>query len=453
MNAVSLKYFTACVIVVLLTCFWGCEQKSPALATVGHRSISSHEFEMIYRFNPYLAKVKNDSTAKRIILNALIAEKILATEAENLDLNNLARVKRQIRQMHKEAVVERLWQEKVYGDLTVSSAELNEALQKARQKQTFEYVIFDTELGARKAWENLNKSFTFRQIADLNGYAENEIPVDSITFGTSTEALENAVFALKINEISNPVKFGTHYLLVKKKSVRRQLKIGDQQQLQKKLSKIILDRKAQRSLLAYMKKNMKNFRYTLDQKRFKDLVKRLQELIFIKNKNSGKEEKNLQQFPEGLPVEILNSKIISFSDGSDWSVKNLLQHLEVGPYPVERSSKAAFQKSMIAATRMNLDNERFYRYGVQLGIDDNPEVKNETGMWADYILAEQMKSVLKHKEIPIDEFIAPKYQSANIKIDGNTLRDLPAERSDMMVMKTHFPLRAIAPVLHPALTK
>ncbi len=88
-------------------------EEPTAIARVGSLKITADEFRRRFELTPRLKPFQDVEQAKALFLGSLIAEKLLAQDAEKAGLAESARTHAFLEQLHREAAIEELFNEKI----------------------------------------------------------------------------------------------------------------------------------------------------------------------------------------------------------------------------------------------------------------------------------------------------------------------------------------------------
>ena len=419
------------------------------VAVVGDLTISRHEFLLSYQFNPYLSGIKQPAIAKQLILQTLIAEKILVQEGFSRGIQNDSDYTAYCNQFRREALIEELWDKKIFPESDITEKMLRKAYQKELNEKIIRYIIFDTREAAKDFLTLVNNFHDFEAAARFLGYADSTIPADTIHFDSSWKSLEDTVFNMNLGAVSQPVKVGDKYLIIKlTNQLLRAGSPGDFERNRKKLFKILNRRMKTEALNRFIRESDKLVRYDLDRNLFKELVNRLATILFPATAPS----RNLSFDEIQLPEDLSGRHLIRFVDNRYWTVATLLRRLEVSPYPVQTENITDLQNSMLAATRAVMDDEMLARESERLGLGSDPEVITKQKMWCEfYIFRKMIENPQLKLSIPgkLKQFLENIKGKYEIRRNLSVISEISNDRSDMTVMKTHFPLRSIVPVIAP----
>jgi hypothetical protein len=452
---------------LLLIILFSCEQKKDYLIKIGDRTVSVEEFEYLYQFNPNLAGIRDNKTAANDVLATIIAQKLVAQEVDKQREAMPDDYQLRMAQYQREAVIEAVWETQIAPKARISEAELEQAYRFSKVEKQIEYILLQDGASAARARKMADDGIAFEHIARTFGYEENMIPTDSIRYGGNLPEIENAVIPLKRGEVSRPIQIGSYFMLarVTGEQINVVTSASDFEQSRKRLTKILRKRKMQDTFREYIAENLQSRRYKLDRDIFKKIVQIIEaQMTFDPGKSKMQQRKELSnRFTAGMELgDISDAAVVTFADGSTWTARQLLEQMKYAPYPISRNTPGAFRQSMIAATRSILDDELLYRHGVEKGLEKSDYVLVQTQMWRDQMLYKSgIRALLKMEAKTSDTTSVNWMRDSVLKYVTDIIPDyridfnqaaadtLDLNRSDMMVFKTHFPMRSIAPMLQP----
>lgn len=469
----KIKQIISYLLIVITLNQCSSEQKYESVATVGDHFISTEEFQLTYQFNPYLIQIKDPIVAKRILLRTLIAQKMIAAEGYEKHIENNPQISRLIEQYQREALIESFWEEKISAQVHVSEKEVYDAYLKSKKTRFFQYILFPDAQNASNAYNQLKEGTSFSQMAELNGIDKDMIPSDSISFSSELIDMEKTVFQLALNEVCPPLKIGQYYFIIKLLKEKSDLFTSetDFSNNYKRLAKILKKRKQRKYFDTFIKSSFDKPPYRLDQALFKQTVQYIEEKVEF-NHSSSKQTRDLSNeriYQEAIknPGNFQHTPVVNFENGYQWTIQMLLNRLQVSPYPIEFSSPGTFRMSMIAATKMSLDDQVLVDLAIENGLEQSLNVSLQTTMWKDHIVYQSMLNDLLTeqdlsdgliKEISsgryekqIDHYLTNIVEKYEIKVYSDILDTLTLSKTDMVVMKTHFPKRTLAPAIQPFL--
>ena len=445
------------ILVIPLLFIIGCHKEKPPVyvAKVGNSYITLSEFKQSYEFNPYLDRVNPPDSAKKLLLYSMIAEKMLAQEeAQHLGkarerLNDL------VDEYRREAMIEAFWKQIIIPKVKVSEEELRQAYKKSKVKKIIRYLLFTDAGDAKKAYAMIQNGMSFEQVARMRGFAPEQIPIDTITFKGTLPNIEDQVFKMKIGQVSPPIKEGFYYFIVKLVDEKINLftSESDYQQVRHSLYKQLKRRKEEEAFLHYLKEHVPSPPYVMNEERFKALVQMLEQYAF-KELNPKKENilpDDLYYAFKDKNNDILKKTIVTFYDGTAWSVKDLLKRMMLAPYPVRFDNPKIFRESMLLSARHVLDDEIIVKQAQKLGLEKSEYVREQTKMWQDFFYFKKaLAKVFRGKDLSDINALGAYLNSIKHKypvvINHAVLDTLHLQKTGMAVLKEHFPGRVAIPL-------
>ncbi len=448
------------VVWLLVFLIFSCQKKEkpPVLAKVDGKEISLEEFKLAYQFNPFLGRVQNPDSAKWFLLKSLIAEKLIALSgpADDQKIQDLLEAYR------REATIEVFWKKVIEPRVTITDSELRQAYLRSKVKKVVQYLLFTDQNEARQAYQLIRQGMSFEQLAQLRGFDEQSILSDTLTFSGQLPNIEEQVFKMKVGEVSPPVKEGLYYFVLKVIGEQRDIFTSEEDfnyqknSLRKKLKR----QKMQKAMEQFLTQNLPQTPYQLSKEKVKQLLKIIEKRIFEDRKFSKNNEglnSDLSFLPDELTDDLLNQPLVDFYFGEQWTVKELLKRLSVSSYPLRFDSRGLFRKSFLLALKNILDDQVILHEAQQRNLHNSDYVKQQVAIWRDYLLFKKgLANILKGKSLynpqPIYEYLNKKTPKYVIKINKTMLDTVRLFKTDMAVLKQHFPGRLAVPVV-PLLTE
>ena len=410
-------YFTLIVSLSLLI-----SSDNQVLVTIGNRTITKNEFikRAEYTIRPAFCKGDNP-IHKKIILNSLIAEKLMAIEIEenfltdNYTTNIIEGIKEQ-------KMRETLLNEEVYSLIEIDSSLVNLHLNYALRKYEVEYLSFNNDQMAVSVDSLFKHGFSFEEVA-YNYLGLDEIPKRVIDYLNEKDPkIHNAIFSqnLSKNQIIGPVfSKDNKALFIKVKNYVQDILVTQQ------------DKENQVKIIE--QKLLENF-YLIHYDEYVSKLMNGIELVFFK---------------EGLQ-KLINNSIMQFNVDSSFNFSNLsnldllyninngdvdLLKIENNIYSIKdvdnlvKKHPLVFRKKNI--NKYSYSNELKYAI-IDLIRDEylndlaykkeyhfHPIVNKEVDIYRDAILSNiHLQTYLKGKGISINE-----YNNNYLKIINNDLND------------------------------
>lgn len=195
------------------------------LATFSGQTITLGEFNQLWEEVPEDYKLQLD---KSMVLDQMISEKLLIQEAKNMGLEEDNDVLEQIIKMTEQILVQVLIEKEILDKIKVNDEEVLEYYEKNKdsfteKEQVHLYnILLETEEEAQDILEKLKAGGDFSEIAKEKSTGPSAIQGGDLgysTKGTIIPEIEEVVFALELEELSEVIKtdFGFHILKITEK--------------------------------------------------------------------------------------------------------------------------------------------------------------------------------------------------------------------------------------------
>jgi parvulin-like peptidyl-prolyl isomerase len=466
----------------LILLFLSCNQNEySGIASVDSVQISSLEFEDRLNFNPFLTQIEDDEQTSKFVLSALIAEKVLLLEA-----NQYYRIKSDseldvlINQRKKEVMIEQIRRDSVESLIHIQTEDLEKEYDRALRQIEIEYVAVADKEEAELVRNQIDKPDDFypviRQYMENKGWGAEQIPTKIITWGKENLSLEDSIYRLGENEVSEPIPANGEYYIIKVDKISSTLKPANED-FERRLP-ALKDRVTRRKILdrytQFYNRQISSLVGNIDAPK---LIAILHNILINaisdwENINHGKLNQNqpwndqLVLNNDQLNEKVMNETIIRFPDKVIWSFSDVLRNLKYGPYAFNYSNPDQFLKSVYMNTRLLAEHEAIYKRAVQLDYEKHQNVQDEYRMWAAYFRANKFRHQLLGKKENewfsagidssafglkrlefLDVFLCEVVKKYSIKINQKKLRQVTVNRQNMVVVKSHFANRLVAPPL------
>jgi len=195
------------------------------LASFGEQTITLGEFTQLWEEVPEEYKLQLD---KSMILDQMISEILLIQEAKNMGLEEDNDVLEQIKKMTEQILVQALIEREILDKIDVNDEEVSEYYEQNKdnfteKEQVHLYnILLETEEEAQDILEQLKAGGDFSEIAKEKSTGPSAAQggdLEYIAKGTIIPEIEEVVFALELEELSEVVKtdFGFHILKITEK--------------------------------------------------------------------------------------------------------------------------------------------------------------------------------------------------------------------------------------------
>lgn len=463
------------------------EQKEIILARVGDKTISLNEFirRAEYTIRPPYCKGDNN-IHKKIILNSLIAEKMLALEAgENNTLDQNKRFQLYIQGRQEQAMREQLLKEEVYRKVEVDESEIQAEFDVAGRNYKIQYFnILDNNIASRLNEELINRKGYFEELHQQLWPGEN-LPEREVTWQSQENSrIHDTLFSKQLNKgtVIKPVRISdNHYIIIKVLGWTDKLAISETERTERlnAVREKLTMEQAQQDYDRFVVGIMAGKKLEFNPQIFEQLAHLVKPLYTLspneKNElflntafNRSGENSELNQLAEGVS-DILEEPFFSI-DGRSWTVTEFMEELQRHPLVFRNkiddktNFTTQYKLAIVDLVRDHYLTEEAYKRGIQ----NADVVKRYTQMWRDNLLALQQKNQYLRERIPdlsdslnmvtvIEEYLNPyidelqeKY-SDRVEVNVQQFNDIHLTRIDMYVTQQNVPFPVMVPAF-PSVT-
>jgi len=195
------------------------------LASFGEHIITLGEFNQLWEELPEEYKLQLD---KSMVLDQMISEKLLIQEAKDMGLEEDKDILEQIKKMTEQILVQALIEKEILNKVDANEEEVLNYYEQNKdsfteKEQVHLYnILLETEEEAQNVLEQLKAGEDFSEIAiekSSGPSAAQGGDLDYVAKGTIIPEIEEVIFALELEELSEVVKtdFGFHILKITEK--------------------------------------------------------------------------------------------------------------------------------------------------------------------------------------------------------------------------------------------
>lgn len=449
------------------------------LVKIADKIITVKEFyeRSEYTIRPQYAK-GNSELEKKIILNSLIAEKLLAIEKEkNCELLNQKKFRQTILGRKEQKMRHLLFYQEGFNKASIDSAKFTQQYNLAGREYDVEFVNITEEHEAQYIKKQLfQDSISFKQmyfeLTSKNNVPRYTVKWNSPEYPKVSEILFNKTNP-EINKIYGPIKLNDSFLFMKVNGWTDKPAItqNDQSQRYANVKEKLLMDDGVNHYAKFVKNVMKGKKLDFDKKTFYKLVKAFAP-IYRQNLKEKKEEfadKHLKQNKDiRKQVLQLDDELSSIQDdalmtidGQIWTVKMFTEEIEKHPlvFRNKNFSGKDFPKHFRIAIVDLIRDKYLTQVAYNYDLDKEFIVKRVENMWTDALISfyEQNKIQVKNntKEFltykVVNEIFTPlidklqKKYSDKIEINIEEFVKLKLTRIDMFALEKNVPYPIIVP--------
>ncbi len=479
----TMKYFFGLLIgiagIVLLS---HCSTQKPAshetiLAKVGDKTISVNEFIRRAEYTPRPAYCRGENYIHRkIILNSLVAEKLLALEAgEDNDLTRNHEFQQYILGRKEQAMRQWLFYQVAQKKVKLNPDEVNRTFKRAGRVYEVSFINCPTQEDAQKIRRLLDQGVPFDSLAkSLN--PKGKVPRREINFQASEPDIVNAHLfsdSVRKGQILGPLEIDRdNFMFLKVNGWHTQVAFSASQQRNRldEVKEKLTERHALKIYNRYIAKLMKGKTVRFNEPVFRELVNILGPQYFKTAKDKkeafnkkfwNKDNTELERDDAQSKLQKIYNQPFFTVDGHTWTVADFEEELLKHPlvFRKKRFPQHKFAQQFKLAVVDMIRDRYVTQDAYKRGYDKVPEVVRNVNMWRDNLLAlYQKRAYLKSKGVKglknsdiirtyLDPYVAQLRQkyADQIEINTDAFEKIHLTRIDMFAFQPNQAFPVVVP--------
>lgn len=390
-----IRYINIIFILILFSRISSAQNENEVLAKIGSDAITVEQFQNRFDFMPHLNySNSNIDSIKKEFLYSLVAEKLWALEADELQIDTIESVKLSLKSLEKLFVKDELYKREVDSKIVVTANEIKTGL--TRVTRILNALII-TSPDSEKIWKFYN---SFQAGASFDSVLVSlKMPQKpfEVKYGSfEDEAMEEILYSLKLNEISKPIKSKNNWFIFQLVSDEQDLSIDPSKDHAKNIViKKLRDRKAQKLGRAYLDKLFIGKSINADRRLFDIMSDKLLDILIVRTGKTKSDslidvqllEADIKKVLSSLNPVDLNAAFINL-DPDPATIKDFLYYTIYQKVFFDSFSSIKFKQSLNRIVKKFIEDELISREGFKNGLDKLPSVKNDLQIWKNYYLSE-----------------------------------------------------------------
>jgi parvulin-like peptidyl-prolyl isomerase len=416
------------------------------LAKAGNVFIGETEF--LERFellpNRFTNRASRIEESKLLFLYSLVAEKLLAQEAEDRHLDSNSLFRQAMTQVKKNLVRDQLYREQILEKIDVSHAEIQKVIPDALRQLVLSYMYFEDSTEAAFIRKQLKKCKYFKRLQIDTSIAAIR-DTATLIWGEAEWPIERAAFQMKKGECSQVVHASTgYYILYVEKETRSTYYASLQPHVLHERVKAKLQlRKEKARLDEYLSTLfLSKIGYSFPRS-FKILAKTLTDVWSMKA--SGSEEMISDSLLDILLDRCrdhLNDSLAMVGN-SGWTVENVLNKLRGKRFKIDRNRITGTAAQLNMHLLILVQQELLAEEGLTQHLDERASVKKELDIWRQQMLAKfaetNLQQTVQISDQEIFQYYAktePDFQYPKVQIRELHTRDLKTMEEVLQEMQS-----------------
>lgn len=390
-----IRYINIIFILILFSRISSAQNENEVLAKIGSDAITVEQFQNRFDFMPHLNySNSNIDSIKKEFLYSLVAEKLWALEADELQIDTIESVKLSLKSLEKLFVKDELYKREVESKIVVTANEIKTGL--TRVTRILNALII-TSPDSEKIWKFYN---SFQAGASFDSVLVSlKMPQKpfEVKYGSfEDETMEEVLYSLKLNEISKPIKSKNNWFIFQLVSDEQDLSIDPSKDHAKNIViKKLRDRKAQKLGRAYLDKLFIGKSINADRRLFDIMSDKLLDILIVRTGKTKSDslidvqllEADIKKVLSSLNPVDLNAAFINL-DPDPATIKDFLYYTIYQKVFFDSFSSIKFKQSLNRIVKKFIEDELISREGFKNGLDKLPSVKNDLQIWKNYYLSE-----------------------------------------------------------------
>lgn len=415
--------FYRILIILIIFAAFNYAQEDRVVAQVGNYKIYESEFKDRFDFtaHPKLLSKSDKEAAKLEFLKQLIAEKLLALDAEKKGLNNEKEFKDILKPLENMFVRDELYKNEIKDKVKYTTSDIKDGIEKIKKKLALKFIYSDKRNELDIIFQELNKGASFDSILALRAEFQAQNSIRLITFGDMDKKIEDEVYKLKPGEYTSVLNSEDGFYILKLISAADNQDLKDNANTLEDVKRIVETRIEREKYLKFYHDFFSKYKVTADKRIFEKLIK-----IFVPKFADKYADKNLvdgekkyylrggeiKSVIDQLDSESVKSKFIHFEKKSE-NVEYFLNALSQDGFFVQSIDEKSIRSSLSSYIRKFIEDELLTLEGIKKSLQNNKDVKKNIGMWRDYYLSQmQMTAILDSINVSDDELYSI-YQKNN----------------------------------------
>lgn len=475
------------IFIVLLFLIYSCGKKEPEnrpekiLAKVSNKTISVNEFIRRAEYTPRPPYCNgNTYVHKKIVLNSLLAEKMMALEAgENNEFITTPKMQEYLRGRKEQVMREYLYIDKAYEPVQLDTSLLKKVVVNSTKKYKISYINVNNDSLARQINDEIRieqKSLEdiFSERSSLKTIPQREVSWENHEYDSIVDSL--FLTRRNKNDILGPIKVDAgQYLFVHILDWENEIMMTNEQ-LQERwndVKKRLTEKEAKHNFKKYVHKVMEGKTLEFTRGTFLRLVNIVGPLYLKTAKEQrdqfqrnywGQKNDDVSLHDFKSQVKNMANETLFTIAGEVWSVERFFKELQSHPlvFRKKKMKNKEFAKQLQLAIGDLVRDLYLNKEAYKAGYDKLNAVQRDVAMWKDnlnhlYYKAKYLKSLGdtttfgENFKLVIDKYLNPlvdslqKKYSDVVEINMDEFKKIQLTKIDMSVIQQNVPFAKMVP--------
>lgn len=379
------------------------------VARIGSISVSAEEFLLSYEAGP--AFYKRQKNSRRVCLDFMIYEKLLALEAYRRGLDTLADVRQMLYEIRADLAGELLYKNEVLKGLSVSDMEVDNAIRDEMDEVSFRWLYTRDRYTSEKLHEYLRHGRSFDSLfiiqnPDTASQNERKFSTNLRKLNKNNPFVASVVRTLAPGELGRPVEGsdGWYIFSMDNRSQSVLLTWSKMTELKQNLYKDMMKDRADSASDAYVHRLMLSEEPVIVRRN----LNRLSEYLWQQITSFGLDaiETSPLILPEGFSDSVLVTlKNLKFTirDFTEW-YKMRSSYMRLKTQDITR-----YESSLVSFIWLMTRNKLIIKKAYEDGYFGNSEIEKQMRWWKDKIVYQKLKlmeaAAIRKDSLPAEKYV------------------------------------------------
>ncbi len=420
-------FFLTAFLLAVAGCHEAQQDEEVVLARIDDEVITAEEFQLNYEFGH--GHLRRGEDPRRAYLNFMIFEKILALEAEKINLDTAQAVVYAMHTLREELLIERVFEEKALAKVEVTEEEIRDEISRAAVSFQFRFLPARSEEEAHDLYEQvLAQGYEATLEAKREAFSELNLSEGNLKSPfVKAEDIEPAILDvlkdLDINTPSKPIRYQEQWFIFEVTAIERQpLSEADYVQKAPTYRKILYNKKAMELATAFVAETMEPLQVVTRRQGFEILTEALwawyQHETPVRNLLYYLEDQQWDtSFTEQL-IENYETPLVQFDDQA-WTIRTFLEHFTPGRYSLRARDPHAFKARLADVVALVVRDAVFLDMAAEERLDEQVQYQRSLALWNDKWLFQEYRKILLDSTAITEAEVKAYYEQKDATIEGD----------------------------------
>lgn len=386
---------------------------------IGPAEITRDEFRKRFELTPWPGKHREEflDVIKEEFLYSLIAERLLALEAERRGYTEDRGVRQMVERMKRFYVKDKLYKEEVQGVVTVTEEDLQQEYFRMKSDAYVSFLYFENSTEAEMVWNRIRDTTPFHRIVLDN--PENMITNHKVDWDMTHPNLIEVLDEMEEGDVSQPVptEYGFYIVKLEKLQTDPMMTEAEFNRLKPGLEKQIRSRREKPAARAFVddvigdshiQVHSRGMRHVLEE--MERVLDRKRAMDFSGHPMIVFNDLDFDEMIAGLRDE-LDTLLISYGD-YDWTIGGMLDQLRLFGVWFQHEPDVPVLPQLRNIIEDVVVDEVLSNKALARNYQELPDIRREVDTWRQHFTAELLKRDVI-REIELDENDLYEYYEEN----------------------------------------